>query len=119
MYMAARKTSRKTFKRDLQMLRELSVKQKPIVAQQYKLTLRGLDSWLHRIRTRRKECQWYINNILDLEKRNERMKKILLSSKIPDSILVAQQEQDKEDWLMAEEKKRKEIEEESDVISRS
>jgi len=64
------------------MLRDLAVMEKKMVAEKYGLTLRGLDSWLHRIRERRREYTWYLNNILNIEKRNPRMKKILLSAKL-------------------------------------
>jgi hypothetical protein len=78
---------RETLARDIEMLQFLAVQEKGLVAAHYKLTLRGLDSWLHRIRERRRDFQWWINNILSLEKRNARLKKILLSSKIPDHLL--------------------------------
>jgi len=72
---------RKCLKRDIEMLQKLLVKEKKIVAQEYGLTLRGIDSWLHRIRERRREFQWYLNNLYAIEKRDPRMKKILLSAK--------------------------------------
>jgi len=73
---------RKTLRRDIEMLQKLLIKEKKIVAEEYGLSLRGLDSWLHRIRERRRQFQWYLNKILAIEKRNPRMKKILLSAKL-------------------------------------
>jgi len=73
---------RKTLKRDMEMLELLAVTDKKIVAETFELTLRGLDSWLHRIRERRREFRWYLNKMLGLEKRNARMRKILLSGKL-------------------------------------
>lgn len=107
--------TRKTLARDIEMIQLLAVKEKGIVAGQYKLTLRGLDSWLHRIRERRREFQWYINNILNIEKRNARLKKILLSSKIPDHLLVDEEIstrwQDEEAFVKTEERRAQEAEE--------
>jgi hypothetical protein len=85
--------TRKTLVRDIEMLELLAVKEKGLVAAHFKLTLRGLDSWLHRIRERRREFQWYMNNILNVEKRNARLKKILLSSKIPDHLLIEERDE--------------------------
>jgi hypothetical protein len=73
---------RKTLKRDIEMLERLTVTQKNQVAKEFDLTLRGLDSWLHRIRERREELSWYFNMITSLEKRNSRLHKILLSAKL-------------------------------------
>ena len=64
------------------MLQKLSEMEKKMVAEEYGLTLRGIDSWLHRIRERRREFQWYLNSLLAIERRNPRMKKILLSAKL-------------------------------------
>ena len=95
-----------THKRDMEMLKLLSSQEKKTVAQQYNLTLRGLDSWLHRIRERRREYQWYNNNILNFEKRRMRMKKILLSAKLPEQY---NEETDKiEDYLKSVEPKEEE-----------
>lgn len=88
--------ARRTLKHDIEMLELLGVQEKGLVATKFKLTIRGLDSWLHRIRERRRDCQWYINNILNLEKRNARLKKILLSSKIPDHLLVEAEKEEEE-----------------------
>ena len=106
---------RKTLSRDIEMLMLLGVKEKGLVAQHYKITLRGLDSWLHRIRERRREFQWYINNMLNIEKRNARMKKILLSAKIPDHLLAvedAREWREKEDQYMKMEERREQETEE-------
>jgi len=73
-----------THKRDIEMLKMLVTQEKRAVAAHYNLTLRGLDSWLHRIRERRREYQSYVNNILNFEKtRGGRMKKMLLSAQLP------------------------------------
>lgn len=107
---------RKTLSRDIEMLMSLGVKEKGLVAQHYKMTLRGLDSWLHRIRERRREFQWYLNNMLNIEKRNARMKKILLSAKIPDHLLAAEESsgwQEKEEEFMKMEERREQETEES------
>jgi len=73
---------RQTLERDIDMLEKLAVTEKKAIANEYHLTLRGLDSWLHRIRERRREFQWYINKILAIERRNPRLRKILLSAKM-------------------------------------
>jgi len=72
--------ARQTLEKDIEMLEKLVSKPKKQVAEEYKLTDKGLDSWLHRIRVRRKEGRWYENKILSIIKRNSRLKKILLSA---------------------------------------
>jgi len=64
------------------MLKLLAIQSKKIVAEHYGLTVQGLDSWLHRIRERRRQFRWYLNKILSVERRDPRMKKILLSAKL-------------------------------------
>lgn len=75
---------RQTLRKDIKMLQALAVAEKKIIASEYHLTMRGLDSWLHRIRERRKDNRWYENNLLAIERRNPRMRKILLSAKLPE-----------------------------------
>ena len=64
------------------MLEQLALRSKSEVANEWHLTLRGLDSWLHRIRQRRKESMWYMDRILRIERRSSRMQKILLSAEL-------------------------------------
>ena len=73
---------RKTLSHDIEMLKLLAVLEKKAVAQKYELTPNGLDAWLTRIRRRRIDARWYENSILNLEKRDSRMRKILLSDRI-------------------------------------
>lgn len=72
---------RDTLAKDLEMLKTLAVTEKKAVALKYHLTVSGLNSWLHRIRERRREAREYINTILSIETRNPRLKKILLSAR--------------------------------------
>lgn len=86
---------RKALLRDIKMVEALTTASKPLVAQRFNLTLRGLDSWLYRIRERRREFRWYENNLLSLEKRNPRIKKALMSVKPSIEVEEEEAEDDK------------------------
>lgn len=62
------------------MLELLAVSSKKHVAQHYGLSMDGLDSWLTRIRAWRKDYQWFLNKLLNIERGNPRLRKILLSA---------------------------------------
>lgn len=79
---------RDCLERDLDMLEMLSVATKEAIRLKFALTKRGFDSWLHRIRERRRESRIYLNKILSLEKRNPRLRKILASASEQDLDLI-------------------------------
>ena len=69
-------------KSDLEMIELLAqTTNKSRIAEHFGIQLASVDSWLHRIRERRRENRIYENRILSLEKRNPHLKKILLSAK--------------------------------------
>lgn len=82
---------RKTLDRDLEMLKQLATTHKQQIATDYGLTLRGLDSWIFRIRERRREYRQYLNSLLAIERRNPRMRKMLLSTKLEKEELTIEQ----------------------------
>ena len=87
---------RKTLERDLDMIGMLSRSKKEVVALHYGKLLgwesgdetNNLNQWLYRIRNRRADFREYINRVLSLEKRNPRLKKILLSASENDLDLI-------------------------------
>jgi hypothetical protein len=83
---------RKTLERDIQMVEMLKVMSKEQVAQKFGITMRGLDAWLTRLRRRRMDGRKYENQLLNLERRDARLKKILISAKYDEP------EMDAEEW---------------------
>jgi len=80
--------ARKVFQRDIDMLEQLAVTEKGEVAKKHHLTIRGLDSWLHRLRKRKNEIEWYFDKIRDLERRYPRIQKILLSAELEEEKIM-------------------------------
>jgi len=79
---------RDTLAKDIEMLTFLAISTKQAVATKYKLTMGALDSWLHRIRERRREARQYINSILAVENRNPRLRKTLLSAREGEELIT-------------------------------
>lgn len=70
------------------MLEILAVSTKEVTAQKFGITTIGLNSWLYRIRERRRESRYYLNKILSLEKRNAHLRKSLLPSKADEELIT-------------------------------
>ena len=77
--------ARKSYKRDIEMLERLAKVSRQEVAKEFHLTLGGLNSWISRIRDRRKEVLWYGGMLASLERQSDRMQKILLSAKLEEA----------------------------------
>ena len=68
-------------KRDIEMLQALCEKEPALVAQKFKISTDALNSWVARVRLRKARYQWWLNNVLAIEKRCPHVKRRLLPAR--------------------------------------
>ena len=67
--------------RDIEMLRAICEKERSLVAEQFSISVDALNQWIHRVRLRKRNYRWYLNNVTIIEKRCPHVKRTLLPTK--------------------------------------
>lgn len=68
--------------RDTELIRDLTVKRRQVVAREREMTVNALNQWIYRIRQRKQRYRWYINTLEAIEKGNPAIKRMMLPTKI-------------------------------------
>ena len=67
--------------RDIQMLEALGEKERPLVAQQFEISVDALNSWIARVRVRKKRYTWWLKKEREIERKHPHVKRAMLPSK--------------------------------------
>lgn len=67
--------------RDIAMLTALCEKEPPLVAADFKISVDALNSWMLRVRLRKKRYRWWLNSVKVIEKRCPHVKRRLLPTR--------------------------------------
>ena len=67
--------------RDIQMLEALGEKERPLVAQQFGISVDALNSWIARVRIRKKRYLWWLKREREIERKHPHVKRTMLPTK--------------------------------------